>query len=111
MAALHKSLARANGRGLAGECPAWNGAKTPAARESACRVAAVAEAPASDPAATYSADATAHLSLRLLRAEYAQLREAARMYYVQSHAAGLTPEARAAGERLVGLLGHAALVA
>lgn len=36
----HTSLARANGRGSAGQCPASHGAKTPAAREQASHLVA-----------------------------------------------------------------------
>lgn len=110
MSAIYTSLARANGRGSAGQCPAPAFAKTPAARESVSRVAAAAGAPASAPAATFSPDGTEQLSLRLLRAEFAQLRDAAHTYYLHSHHAQMTPEGRAAGERLVALLAHAGLV-
>lgn len=58
MAALY-SLARANGRGSAGQCPATTCAKTPAVRESVCRVAAGVEARANAPALTHPADASA----------------------------------------------------
>ena len=65
MAAIYDSLARANGRGLAGECPATVDAKTPfpfpAVRESVCRVAAGVQARATAPALTHPADASAQL--------------------------------------------------
>jgi hypothetical protein len=63
MAAIYDSLARANGRGSAGECPASHSAKTPfsfsAVRESVCRVAAGVQARATAPALTHLPDASA----------------------------------------------------
>jgi hypothetical protein len=63
MAALQDSLARANGRGSAGQCPASHSAKTPfpltAVRESVCRVAAGVQARATAPALTHPAGASA----------------------------------------------------
>lgn len=63
MAALYDSLARANGRGSAGKCPASHSAKTPfpfpAVRESVCRVAAGVQARLTAPALTHLPDASA----------------------------------------------------
>lgn len=63
MANIYSSLAQANGRGSAGECPALHDAKTPfslvAVREPVCRVAAGIEAVAAAPALTHLAGASA----------------------------------------------------
>lgn len=107
MAAIHHSLTRANGWGSAGECPAPAFAKTPAARESG----AASRRSAGEADGTTFPDGTEQLSLRLLRAEFAQLREAARDYYLHSDLATLTREGAEAADRLVRLLGHAELVA
>lgn len=64
MAPIYDSLARANGRGSAGECPALHSAKTPfslvAVGDPACRVAAGVEARANAPALTHPAGASPH---------------------------------------------------
>jgi hypothetical protein len=101
MAAIHDSLARANGWGSAGQCPATHAAKTPAVRESVSRVAAVAGAAATASAATHPADGTAHLLEQL-----AELRAVARTYYAHSDLTRLTRDGAEAADRLAKLLGY-----
>lgn len=110
MRAIHHSLARANGRGSAGQCPAGTCAKTPAARESGASSRRSLDG-ANHPGGDHFPDVTAQLSNRLLRAELAQLREAARDYYVRSDLNHLDRDSMEAADRLVRLLGHAELVA
>ncbi len=98
MAAIH-SLARANGRGSAGQCPASHGAKTPALRESVSRVAAGVTARCYAPALTHPADGTASILQEL-----AELRAAALAYYTHSDLTALTREGLDASDRLARLL-------
>lgn len=99
MAALHDSLARANGRGSAGQCLASHDAKTPAVRESVCRVAAGVQARSTAPALTHPADASAQLIQQL-----AELRAAALAYYRHSDLTSLTRDGVEAADRLAALL-------
>jgi len=105
MAPIYDSLARANGRGSAGECPALHSAKTPfslvAVRELASRVAAGVKARANAPALTHPADGTAQLIQQL-----AELRDAARRDYVRSDLTSITPEGIEAADQLAQLLGY-----
>jgi len=110
MRAIHHSLTRANGWGSAGQCPATPSAKTPAARASD---ASSRRSPsgANRTGDVPCADVTVQLQNRLLRAELAQLRNAARDYYTRSDLNHLDRDSMEAADRLVRLLAHAELVA
>jgi hypothetical protein len=111
MDAIHHSLARANGWGSAGQCPATPSAKTPAARESGAtswRSSGCANSLDGDA----SPDGTAQpADIHLLRAELAQLRQAAYDYYVQSDMTHLTRDGSEVADRLARLLIRAGFAA
>jgi hypothetical protein len=103
MAAIQHSLARANGWGSAGQCPAIPSAKTPAARESGAtswRSSGGRIRPGGDA----SPDGTAQLFQ--LQAELEALRAAACAYYVRSDLRRNTAAGQAAADHLAQLLGY-----
>lgn len=113
MAAIPYSLARANGWGSAGragltrrQCPASTSAKTPAAREpGATSWRSLDSCSRANGNSEVGGDALPGGTAQLFQ-QLAELRAAARAYYVRSDLTSLTPEGTEAADQLARLLGY-----